>query len=128
MSNRYEAFVDEDTHDLFQEAMLLTLKNKGFKEGLHVTGMESPSLIEFRREEDVVTLQTDLIGDAETRVVVESETLNVDRLVREAVEETTLRLVAILARGLDETGRHDLVRGLREWLRNIPPGKEENDP
>ena len=125
MSNKYEVLVDDDTYELFREAMSHTLKGRGFKEGLQVTGMDSPSVAEFHKDEDAVTLQATVVGGGDFRVVVESETLDVDRLVLDIVENTVLHLVSLLARTLDEPARDSLVRDLRELLRSIPPGEEK---
>ena len=125
MSNRYEVLVDDDTYELFREAMAHTLKSQGFKEGLRVVGMDSPSIAEFRKGETAVTLQAVVLSGGDFRVVVESETLDVDRLVLDIVENTVLHLVSLLARSLDESARDSLMRDLRELLRSIPPGEEE---
>lgn len=124
MSKRYEAVVDGDTYELFREAMSHTLKSAGYKETMRLIGMETPSVLKFKKADDEVTLEASVRSGDAFDIVVESETLDVDRLVLDVVEETVLRMVSVLARYMDESGRESLVSDLRELLRRIPPGAE----
>ena len=123
MSNRYEVVVDDDTYELFREAMSHILARDRFHVRLRIVGMESPSVVEFRRDQDEVTLQAIPMSGDNVRVRVESETLDVETLVSTVVEEAALRLVSLLASSLDEPARERMVRELRELLRSLPPGK-----
>jgi hypothetical protein len=124
VSKRYEAVVDDDTYQLFREAMSHTLRFDGYKETLRLIGMETPSVVKFRKADDEVTLEASARSADEFHIVVESETLDVDRLVLDVVEETVLRMVSVLARSMNESERENLVGDLRELLHSIPPGAE----
>lgn len=125
MNKKYEAVVDDDTYELFREAMSHTLRFDGYKETLRLIGMESPSVLKFRKGDDEVTFEASVRSGNVFYLTVESETLDVDRLVLDVVEETVLRMVSVLARSMDESDRESLVGDLRELLHSIPPGRED---
>jgi hypothetical protein len=127
MGNRYEVVVDDDTYELFREAASHVLPRDGFEVRFGLVGMESPSVSEFRKGENFLILQAVPLSGGDMRVVVESETLDVETLVSTVVEEAVLRLVSILGASLDESHREDMARDLRDLLRSLPPGKETDE-
>ena len=124
MSSRYEVVVDDDTYELFRSALSLSLTQAGFKTGVRIVGMESPSVTGFRKGEDVITMEAAEAEGGDFRIVVESETLDVQHLVLEVIENAALHMISVLARSLDEPSREALAEDLRELLQSIPPGEE----
>jgi hypothetical protein len=124
MSSRYEVVVDDDTYELFRNALSLSLTQAGFETGVRIVGMESPSVTGFRKGEDVITMEAAEAEGGDFRIVVESGTLDVQRLVLEVIENAALHMISVLARSLDEPSREALAEDLQELLQSIPPGEE----
>ena len=58
MSYQYEVTVDIHLYEAFRAMATHVLEREGFREGLHVPGLRGTGVMEYHRDDDVVTFST----------------------------------------------------------------------
>lgn len=81
------------------EKLAQVLNEAGFREALHIP---EPPVFEFQRDSEVVTVQNGHTGANYRLVAVESETVDVDRLVAKAGKLTVIEVARELLGSLPQ--------------------------
>ena len=88
MAYRYEVTIDSALAAAFREGLTPTLEKAGFALVLQVDSPEAPSIMEFRRGRDIVSLTVaGQMGQKETTIVLASDTVDLDEFVASAVKD-----------------------------------------
>ncbi len=114
MSGRFQAFLKGYLAGVFVGKLSQELKSRGFRETLRIP---EPSVIEFQRGSELVTVQAGHSGASDRLLVVESEAMEVEPLVTAAARDTILEVAAELLRSLSLPESKRLEARLLELLR-----------
>lgn len=114
MSGSFQASLKSYLAGVFVEKLSRELKAEGFQETLRIP---EPSVIEFQRGSELVTIQAGHAGAANRLVVVESESMDVNPLVRAAARDTILEIATELLVAISGPDQREIEARLVELLR-----------
>ena len=122
MSYFYEARVAAHLYDVFRVMAVRVLERQGFRVGLHVASHEGSGVVEYHRDDEMVTFSTTHEDHDQRHLTVTSETVDVVPLVLSVVEEVAIDFTASFwapATGLSqETLTQDVGRAIKAiWKR-----------
>ena len=127
MSYQYEVTVDAHVCEVFRMMTTHVLGQQGFRTGLHVPTLRGVGVVEYHRNDDVVTFSTTEEAHGQRRLKLSSETVDVMALVVSVVEQLAVDLTASFwapATGVsEETLARDVGRALKRiWKRAASGG------
>ena len=122
MSDQYEATVDAYLCEVFRMMATHVLGDQGFQTGVHVPTPRGAGVVEYHRNDDVVTLSITEEAYGQRCLTLRSETVDVVPLVVSVAEKLAVDLTASFwapASGMSqERLRRDISRALgRIWKR-----------
>ena len=94
MAKEYEVTVEASLCDLFNQSFTIYMESQNFSGILSISSMGGLKVTEFRREEDIVTLETSDEVRNHRRLRVTSQTLEIDAMVGAATKSTVACLLA----------------------------------
>ena len=120
--DRYTLKLDRRSCDLFQSALEHALQIKGFHPVAQLRLTQGTGIMQFKNNGDIVAVHASEKEGGNLELVVESERVEVEPLVVEAVEESVLKLLSVLTGPLSDEKRTSVL----EWLRQHmgPPGRQ----
>ncbi|MFC1935853.1 hypothetical protein ACFLX9_03760 [Chloroflexota bacterium] len=119
MSYQYEVTVDTDLYDVFRTVATRVLGSQGFRAGLHVANFSGLGVIEYHRNDEVVTLSITEEAHDQRKLTVRSETVDVVSLVVSVVEQSAIGLTASFWAPALGVSRETLIRDVGRALRRI---------
>ena len=122
MSDQYEATVDAYLCEVFRMMATHVLGDQGFQTGLHVPTLRGAGVMEYHRNDDVVTFSVTEEAHGQRCLTLRSETVDVVPLVVSVVEQLAIDLTASfwapVSSVSQERLRRDIGRALgRIWKR-----------
>ena len=119
MSYLYEVTVDAGLCDVFRTMVTRVLGSQGFKAGLHVSSLRGTGMVEYHRNDEVVTLSITEEAHDQCHLAVRSETVDVVSLVVSVVEQSAIELTASFWAPAMGVSRETLIREVSRALRRI---------
>ena len=116
MSYQYEVTVEAHLWEVFRMMANHVLERQGFRAGLHVPSLGGIGMMEYHRDDDVVTFSTTDEAHDLRRVTLRSETVEVAPLVMSVVEQLAIDVTASFWAPVTGVSRERLAQGVHQAL------------